>query len=200
VLTAAPLIGLAGGAWAASPLARWAAGGVVGVQSIVLVVLFAGQAGGHPIARLVEGLGPELGRPAVPEVADVSPWAWINTHLDPGVHLYLLGDATPFLYERDVVYNTTWDAWPLAEAIRAHPSDPPAWTQALRTEGIDAVLVSFSELGRLSRSGWLDPALTSEAVSAWVESLGDPMMAWPESGRALFLLAQPSTGDEAADG
>ena len=79
----------------------------------------------------------------------------------------------------------------LAEAVRTHPGDPAAWVEAFADAGAGAVLVNLAELDRLRRSGWLDPALTPEAVDAFVRSLGPPAAAWRESGRAVWILPEP---------
>ena len=120
--------------------------------------------------------------------ADLTMPQYVNRVLRADAVVYLLGDATPLYWRSGVVYNTAWDAWPLGEAIREHPGDPPAWTESLRSRGITHVAVNLSELSRLNRSGWSDPGVTPEAVRAWLATLGRPVHEEPGTGRYLFEL------------
>jgi hypothetical protein len=140
-------------------------------------------AGSLERARVLEGLGPE---------------AFVNLGVDPAAGVYLLGDATPFYYTRPVVYHTTWDRSPLGEAMRESPGDTAAWARALRKRGIEYVLVSFAELGRLRASGWLDPALSEESVDRFLRAEGDVVRTWPGSGHVLLRLRSGVKGERAA--
>ncbi|MEM9065487.1 MAG: hypothetical protein AAGB51_08370 [Planctomycetota bacterium] len=82
----------------------------------------------------------------------------------------LIGDAKPLYYMRDVIYATTWDAHPLGDAIRDAPRNPAAWVARLRDLGVTHLFVDLSEIARLSRSGWADPALSEDAVRELLES------------------------------
>jgi len=109
----------------------------------------------------------------------------------PGSVVYLLGDATPLYFRSPVLYNTTWDKWPLGEAIGAAPNEPGAWTRSLRERGVTLVLVNLAELDRLRKSGWADPRITPETLKAWLGSNGvRPVREWPELGCALFELVE----------
>lgn len=153
---------------------------------------FASQSAGEPNALLVLGPGVYTGRLNVEGLGDQVAWAGVNETVPPGEPVLLVGDATPFYLRRPVVYATTWDAHPLAEAIRAAPGDPAAWTAALRARGLQWALISHAEIDRLARSGWADPALGPDAVNAWAASLGPPARAWPDQGRALYRLRSPA--------
>ncbi len=189
VLTLAPLTGL----WVAE--GRWIAGrGVVGpvlvsLQTSLLVGLFMTEHGGRPNASTGVGLSLTMARPA-PAVERPSPWAWVNASLPGDMRLYLVGDAAAFFYERDLVVNSTYDSWALGDAIGAHPGDPGAWTEDLRGRGVDAVLISMSEVARLERSGWIDPRVSVERVEAWARTLGPPTMAWPELGVGVWVIRE----------
>ncbi|MFT5424730.1 MAG: hypothetical protein ACI89L_002528 [Phycisphaerales bacterium] len=195
VLTLCPAIGVALALSVRSrAAAAWVGVLVVLAQTSATAVLFAQQhhQRGGPNLRLASGTAIDTGRPADPAVIATVPSAYINTQLPADSVVYLLGDATPFYYERRVVYNTTYDAWPLGEAITADPGSPDAWTESLRALGITHVLVSPGELGRLTGSGWIDPAITPARMVEWLQTLPPPIMAWPAGSappvRVLYRL------------
>jgi len=130
---------------------------------------------------------------------DVNPYALINLGgggVGPADTVYLLGDATPLFLARRVLWATTWDESILARSIGLAPDDPAAWGRALAARGVDFVLVSFGELDRLRRSGWLDPRLSPEAVTRFLQTCCQPVRAWDDSGQALFRLKPLSPGGE----
>jgi hypothetical protein len=184
--------GFGAGAWAAGRLnASVRAGvsvGVLAVSAAWSVANFAAQRGGHPNGLLAFGTGVFTGELALEGLGDRIAWAGVNETVPPGEAVLLVGDATPLYLRGPVAYATTWDTHPLAWAMRASPGDPDAWTRSLRSGGLEWALVSFAELDRLAASGWSDPAMTVDAVGAWVESLGPPARVWPEQGRALYRL------------
>lgn len=170
---------------------------------------------GHPNEALIFGphefTGQNLGRQlaALPErerqrlIDNATPEMFVNLNADAlfprdpsglrSGRLYLLGDSTPFYLQVPVLYHTTWDASPIGDAMRQHPADPAAWTRSLRADGVTHVLINFSELARLGRSGpagstWYDPTVTPDAVASWARTLGKPLAQWPESQRYLFAL------------
>lgn len=103
-------------------------------------------------------------------MGDIPPQLLINLGgLPPGSKTYLLGISTPFYYTSSIVYNVTWDRWPIVEAMRREPGEPQAvggvWLAELREQGITHVLVDFAEIARLSRSGYVDPFLTPARVA-----------------------------------
>lgn len=170
-------------------------------QTTATLVIFAGQRDGHPNALLLAG--PHIRTGAAERQAFASanpqeqreflmqagPEVFINLTAPPGAVVYLLGDATPLYYTVPVRYNTTWDRWPLAEAMREKPGDPAAWAAALRRQGITHILINLSEISRLSRSGWSDPAITPESIRPLFDSQTRVIRAWPELGSALYELA-----------
>ena len=159
------------------------------------------DAGAQPNAMLADGTGLRTGASAAALlrrttnaseveaiVNQLGPEAYVNLCLPPGSGVLLLGDATPLFYTRPVVYATTWDEHPLAKAMRERPDDEAAWSLALHARGVDFLVVNFSELARLGRSGYLDPALTPARVGAFLEHACVPVRQWDSSGQALFRL------------
>ncbi|HEV7785689.1 MAG TPA: hypothetical protein VGQ28_10165, partial [Thermoanaerobaculia bacterium] len=115
-------------------------------------------------------------------MAAIAPESFINNFVRDGKVL-MVGGATPLYFRGSltglVVYHTTWDTSPLGLAMRAHPAQPPLWTEALRARGIQYVLVDFSEVARLTRDGWSDPDVTLDAVVHWVLECTEPVHEWP---------------------
>lgn len=112
---------------------------------------------------------------------DAGPTVYCNFTARTGDVLYLLGDACPLYYTGAVVYNTTYDRWPLGEAIGAHPGSESAWVADLRSRGITRVLVSTSEITRLTRSGWIDPRVTLDAIGRSIGAEGKVERTWGDS-------------------
>lgn len=178
----------------------------------VLLFLRDGPTADHgplPNAMLADGTGLRTGASAAAllrhtadesEVAAIinqlGPEGYVNLCLPPRSGVLLLGDATPLYYTRPVVYATTWDDHPLAHAMREHPDDQAAWTLALHARAIDFIVVNFSELARLGRSGYLDPALTPARVEAFLERACVPVRRWESSGQALFRLRDAAAREQ----
>jgi hypothetical protein len=110
--------------------------------------------------------------------------------------VYLLGEARPLYLTAPTLYNTTWDTWPLGEAMRRHPGDPAAWAAELRQQGVTHVFYNEAELQRLRSSGrgWADPILTPQAVNDFLQRNARLVRSWPEAGCALFELAPAPSG------
>ncbi|MFG0305258.1 MAG: hypothetical protein ACF8Q5_03475 [Phycisphaerales bacterium JB040] len=208
VLTLAPALGVLGARW-------WRVGDRRRLILVGVLILHTGftswllwterAPSGGVGARLAVGSTPDIGRPYTPELGKLIPSAFINHELPDDALVYLLGDATPFYYETPVLYNTTYDSWPLGDAIRDHPDDPGAWGDSLRSRGVTHVLIAFGELARLSDSGWIDPDVTPERVRAWSRSLPEPVMIWftprgvPQ--RVLYALpGEPGSPEGTGDG
>lgn len=177
-----------------APIRRTIAGLLIAAQCVVLLAIFSTQRNGGPNEATAAGASLFTGEFLIDPRESVA--GSINRALPPHSRVYLLGDAAPFYLSADVLWNTTWDDWPLGRAIRANPdADPAVWTAGLRARGVTHVLVNFAELSRYQRSGWADPDVTPQRVAAWVGTLGEPMAAWDGSGQALFTLptTTPST-------
>ena len=151
----------------------------------------AAQRNAEPHALLTFGPAVFTGDLPIENLGDTVVWAGVSETAPAPEPLLLVGDATPIYLRRPVVYATVWDTHPLAEAMRASPGDPAAWTAELHAAGIRWVLISFPELDRLAASAWSDPNLTPSAVAEWTDTLGMPTRVWPDQGRALFRLRSP---------
>lgn len=159
------------------------------VQLGASISIFTQQRAGQPNGRLTMSPSMIAGDGLSDEQVLAGAQATANRLLPAGSTLYLLGDAAPFYYTRDVVYNTTWDTWLLGEAVRASPDDPAAWTAHLRDAGVDHVMVDEIGLSLFWRSGTADPHITQDVVSAWLDHPSTrPMQSWPREGKHLFRL------------
>ena len=176
---------------------------IITVQTIGLIVIFAGQRGGMP-NHLLAGGPPRFSGEFVREsfaaaspeqqrqfIDIASPEIVLNLLMPPPSRVSLIGTATPLYIRPPVYYATTWDLSPLAEVMRGAPSEPESWTRTLRALRITAVLIDASELERLHRSGWLDPALDPTAIAAWLSQHATPVRTWPEAARAIYFLREP---------
>ncbi|MFN0134242.1 MAG: hypothetical protein ACKVW3_17150 [Phycisphaerales bacterium] len=208
---AAVLIGLA-----ATTVTRPAIPAVLlAVLSIASVWNFLMQPGGAesdrtgtPNALLVPGPSTLTGQHARAALAAASPQdrdeflancpipAFINLVTPPNVGVLLVGTATPLYYTGRIMYATTWDESPLARAIRKHPGNPRAWAADLAALGVGIIVIDESELARLHASGWLDPALTPEAILAFLQGHARPVRA--EGAVGVFELVPLSPQPSAA--
>ncbi len=164
--------------------------------------IFSAQSGGQPNLSLLESpwfrtgeldrrvltRDPSQARELV-EIA--SPEIFTNVLAPPGTKVYLLGEARALYYTCPILYNTTWDRWPLGEAIRRAPVLPQAWTRELWDKGVRLVLLNEPEVARLQASGWADPLVTPETISSWLKAEGRLVRSWPDIGVSLFELTPP---------
>lgn len=152
---------------------------------------------GHPNGSLLAGPGFFSGDAlrAAREQIPADQWAaalragpvlFLNLQ-PPADPLLLVGDAAPFYYAIPLRYATTWDANPLARAMRAHPTDSGAWAGEIFPSGRGLILVNFAELERLRRSGWLDPDLAPERIADWIRREGRVVQEWP--GQVLVSVS-----------
>ncbi len=168
---------------------RWSAyavgSGLILMQSFRTAFIYAGERSRAPTLGLVSGAtfwtGEGLADP------DEIAVGWLNHHRADG-RVYLLGDSTPLYVSPLPVYHTTYDTSPIGEAIRANPDDPAAWSRSLGSLGVRRVLVNWSELTRLTRSGWYDPSVTPDRVRQWLASEGIVEGEWTSEARTLFRL------------
>jgi hypothetical protein len=171
------------------------------IQAGAAIVIFAGQRGGAPNQLLVAGPSIRTGESFRRELEAMDPAArrapladlpqepYVNLAMPADGALYLVGDATPLYYAVPTVYNTTWDSWPLADAMAASPDNPGAWSAALISRGIRYALVNFAEMDRLTRSGWADPRITPKALNDWLAKATRPVRQWPHA--VLVQLEAP---------
>jgi hypothetical protein len=158
------------------------------------IFIFSVQRSGSPNARLllppayIAGAG-DLDDETIASSSILT----LNRAVDENALIYLLGDAAPFYITRPAVYNTTWDRWPLGEAIEADPDDPSEWTRFLDARGVDRVLVDEVGLRLFWRSGSSDPSVTPERITAWLDDPSTRIVAtWPGEGRLLVALEEPT--------
>jgi len=142
------------------------------------------------VARQIDAASGDEQRQGV-FLESASPTSYVA--LLPGVDLrrvLLIGDATP-LYAGPVAYSTTWDTWPILEAMRQSPDEPKQWTRDLKARGFDYAIVSMSEVARLAASGYVDPAITPERIGEWMRSGTRLVRAWPDRATYLVELRVP---------
>jgi hypothetical protein len=196
----AMLIGLVGcGGWLNTASVRWnfyrrlamtIAALCTGFMAMRSLDTFWSEHGGRPNQTLA--LGPGV-------LAQESLRLGDSALVKPGETLYLLGDSTPFYMPGPLVYHTTWDASPLGEAVRSTKDGenaPFEWSGKLLDRGIGAVLINFSELGRLIESKWYDPAITREVFMRWSDATQPATPAKP-SAEALPTVVRPVRAPEA---
>lgn len=184
---------------------------VVGIGALVcighaglLIGIFKAQSGGQPNLTLLQSpwyRSGELDRRVLnqephraEELAKVaSPEIFVNVLAQAGTKVYLIGEARGLYYTCPILYNTTWDKWPLGEAMRRAPGKPAEWTRDLWNQGVRLVMFNEAEVDRLQTSGkgWADPLVSSEVVAAWLKEEGLLVRSWPEAGVALFELKMP---------
>jgi len=189
-------------------IALLAASAIPLIQAATLVSTFLREGGGSPNQLLVAGVSARTGELLASQRSLLSPSQWrealesagpeaavnlrapeLTNSTNPTIpaRVYLLGDATPLYYHVPVLYHTVWDASPLGNAIRAAPDEPDAWTAALANQNVAFVVVNFSELARYWRTYGYDPAVTPQAVVAWVSTLGEPLEEWAYDEQGLEL-------------
>lgn len=112
------------------------------VQCVIAVRVFAAQNTGRPLAAYFTTPG---------EVVEARSKE-LNLH---NARLALLGGTAPFYEPAGSMYNTTWDRW---------ASLDPA---ALKSNRITHVLIDWSEIDRLERSGFAPPGVNVAEVRAF---------------------------------
>lgn len=160
--------------------------GPVGHGPNVLLAIGPGAFTGSIGRAMYDSLEPDERRRFLSEAG---PSVYINMTARPEDTLYLLGDATPLYFTGRPLYNTTYDSSPFAQAVGEHPDSPPRWVDALLARGVTRVLVNYSEIDRLTRSGWIDPRLTDDAVRRSIGAFGRIERAWNNRSLVLYRLA-----------
>lgn len=103
--------------------------------------------------------------------------------------VYLLGDSTPLYLETPVLWNTTWDEWPLLRAVDESGGDMAAAASRLRARGVTHVLVNLAEIDRLRKSGYSDPRLTTDFAVRFMQDGGGALVAaWTDGGQSRYLV------------
>jgi len=197
VAPAAALVGMGLACGCGGRLARGVLG--LGVAAVIVqtgasVALFTQQGGGRPNLYMLVSADNLTGASGVGAgLDDAGPDVLVNRGLPAGSRVYLLGGSTPLYLTGNVGYHTTWDGSAFGDAVRAAPDDPASWSVALRGLGFTHVRVDAGELSRLGASGWYDPGVTPEAVSAWLGAGNRPVRTWPELGVMVLELTTDTT-------
>ncbi|MEO1009066.1 MAG: hypothetical protein AAFX79_10885 [Planctomycetota bacterium] len=189
MLTGVPAIAVALSALRRPAAAVIAASVLATVQAGFAVALYAGERNGSPNAAIATGVAPFTTPPA--DASRAGPVPLLNNLLPRDARVLLVFDARPLYLTRPVLYSTTWDASSLAKAIAASPDDPASWVAALQGRGVRWMLVHTGEFDRLGRSGWLDPALTTENLERLLGQ-GRVVRAW-DGGVLLVDLGAAAT-------
>jgi hypothetical protein len=208
---AAALVALCIGLVDAHAMRSGALVALVGVQAFFAYNTLAGQPPlGTPLSGVGQGAGALTGQPLAHvdsegiRQAVINPNQWINLpqHTNETSRVLLLGDATPLYYCRGVGYATTWDTHPMVKVVEAAPGNYEAWSDALRAEGIEFVVINLAELERYERSGSLDPRLKRSEIDAWARAATQVQRGWastsaPEAEPTLtVLIVKPLTAQE----
>lgn len=144
------------------------------------------QRQGNPFVLL--DLGPEFAMGS--DELDPLPWTGaLNLIAGEDETVYLLGDATPIYVTGAVRYNTVYDDWLIAGVMATSPGDPDAWTRNLREQGIDLVVVGFTEFERYARSGWIPESIDADRLIVWINSLGEPIEVWNDPSTSVPIRA-----------
>jgi hypothetical protein len=158
--------------------------------SSVPVLVFLREAQGAPALRLGmvgvvtgDGLAPSQRR----ELADGSPYIFVNHVLPTQATVLSVGDAAPLYYRGAIVYQTTWDRGPLSRAMDNHPDDPAGWIEGLRAEGFTHLLVQPTMLRVWAESAWNDPRVTAESVLGAADRHAETVQEFPDGARLYRL-------------
>jgi 4-amino-4-deoxy-L-arabinose transferase-like glycosyltransferase len=175
----------AAGAFAAILLLAW---------SVAPVMIFRGEAGGAPAARV--GFAAIMaGKGLSDEQAEIAARGGaraiaINRLLPGSALVLLVGDATPFYHTRPIAYQTTWDRGPFSAAMREIPDDPASWIESLRRRGFTHLLVDPVMLRIWDRFRWNDSLLTADRVLRAAETHAEAIARFPD-GSAIYCLTPP---------
>jgi hypothetical protein len=166
---------------------RWVGGALALVQGVWLGAVWAGERGGQPNRLLTVGPRVLMGDVYDADVGRFSTPAWVNNELPADAVVLMIGEASVLYYKPRVVWASAWDQaalLPLGEEERFES----AWTGRVRELGVTHLFINLGEVERLRRSGYVDPHVTGEAVVSWADSVGRPVMAWPDAGMAVYRV------------
>ncbi len=230
IVPGSAVLGLAVGGWGLASRRRVgvaAGAAAVGALGLSSTYFFVNEGGGRPCRALEIGvagitgdaLGSDAALRALPEreLVDLlrsaeNPVAATNRLVgleaararergEPEPLVYLLGDATPLYFTVPILWNTTWDAWPLDRAMRAPGAGETGAGEAgmaarngadeLRRLGVTHLLINFAELDRLRRSGYSPAGMTPELAGRFANEACSPIVVWERLGCGLFRLRAP---------
>lgn len=136
--------------------------------------------------ELLDSLGP----PALINLAFAGASFPISGQTRRDARIYLLGDATPLYMRPQVLYNTTWDTWPLADSLRRRNHDLNAAVADLANQGVTHILVNLDEIARLHADGWADPLITPDLAVRLVRECGTVVWRWSVPGSTGVCLLE----------
>ena len=101
--------------------------------------------------------------------------------------MLFLGEATPFYYNANITYQTTWDRGPLSSIMRAHPDQPDNWVSQLRELGFTHILINSAMIKRWEESHFNDPLINSANIDLLAAQL-NVKQDWENAGLTLYTL------------
>ena len=121
---------------------------------------------GHPTPATAIGLEPlfmgETPEPGLPKSL---------TQLPAGSRVATLGAATVFWWPMIPDYSTVWNDGAVSRAIKAAHGDGAEAVRELSRHGFTHIVIDTTMLGVWRRSGWLDGAITPDAISSLKSAL-----------------------------
>ncbi len=124
-------------------------------------------------------------RAALLQTADCS--YFINFALPQDAKLVGIGFATPFYILRPLKWSTVWDRGAFDAVVDAAPGTPAAWGARLHALGFTHAVIDPTMLEVWSRSGWLNPSITS---GQWLQPFVDAntLFARTVDGKIILTL------------
>ena len=142
--------------------------------SIQIAFIFADESNNAPALHIgaidiVTGNGLTISQRN--ELGNGSPTITINHLLPENAKVFLLGEATPFYYQTQIQYQTTWDRGPLSAIMRAHPNQSGIWVLKLRELGFTHILINSAMIKRWEESHYNDPLINSANIDLLAKQL-----------------------------
>ena len=158
--------------------------------SIQTAFIFADEGMKAPaqrIGRIDIITGDALTPTLLTELASNSPTITVNHLLPDSTKLLFLGEASPFYYNANITYQTTWDRGPLSAIIRTNPDKPTTWSTQLRELGFTHILINHVMIQRWEEAQWNDPLINAANIDSLTNQLA-VQRHWSHLGRTLYRL------------
>ena len=116
----------------------------------------------------------------------------MNFGLPADARIVAIGFATPFYVLRPMSWTTVWDRGEFDRVVDEAPGTPAAWGPRLRARGFTHAVIDPTMLSVWARSGWINPALASDA---WFVPFSSANKLFGKSidGRIILTLTPPPT-------